>query len=107
MGATVVLSPSSGDLVDLAWELTCSVGIVVKIDEVRTDRGIERCVSARCIADEHAFMLVPRSGHEVEVWWGEYDGAPHLVGVASDIDTIMRLARRAPLRRRLTLRRSA
>ena len=87
---------SARELVDLAWELTCSAGIVVKIDQVNTDRGVERCVYARCIAGEHAFMLVPRGDELVEVWWGEYEDAPQLVGVAADVDTILRLARQAP-----------
>ncbi len=82
------------DLVDLAWELTCSAGLVVKIDVVSTERGLERCVSARCVAGEHAFMLVPRGDEYVEVWWGEYDEAPHLVGVAAGVDGILALARR-------------
>lgn len=91
---SVVPTTSARELVDLAWELTCSVGIVVKIDVVNTDRGPERCVSARCVAGEHAFMLVPRSDNYVEVWWGEYDEELELVGVASDVESILRLARR-------------
>jgi len=91
---SVVTTTTASELVDLAWELTCSAGIVVKIDVVSTDRGLERCVSARCVAGEHAFMLIPRSDHYVEVWWGEYDEELELVGVASDVDSILRLARR-------------
>ena len=85
---------SATDLVDLAWELTCSAGIVVKIDLVNTDRGLERCVSARCIAGQHAFMLVPRADeHTVEVWWAEYDADLELVGNADDVEAILALAR--------------
>lgn len=41
--STVPLATTSAtDLVDLAWELTCSAGIVVKIDLVKTNRGLER-----------------------------------------------------------------
>ena len=89
-----VSTTSASELVDLAWELTCSAGIVVKIDRVNTDRGVERCVSARCVAGEHAFMLVPRGERYVEVWWGEYDGSLQLVGIATDVESILMLARR-------------
>ena len=91
---STTVSATAAELVDLAWELTCSAGLVVKIDLVNTDRGLERCVSARCVAGEHAFMLVPRSDRFVEVWWGEYDEELELVGVASDVESILRLARR-------------
>jgi hypothetical protein len=86
-------SSSACELVNLAWELTCSAGVVVKIDEVTTDRGPERCVSARCVAGVHAFMLVPRSEEYVEVWWGEYDERPQLIGMATGIEGILGLAR--------------
>ena len=95
---TVVAMPlttaDASDLVNLAWELTCSAGIVVKIDEVSTDRGVELCVSARCVAGEHAFLLVPRSHEYVEVWWGEYDAEVQLIGLAKDVEGILALARR-------------
>lgn len=95
---TVVDDPSSSarasDLASLAWELTCSAGIVVKIDEVATDSGVERCISARCVAGEHAFLLVPRSDEYFEVWWGEYDAEVRLVGIATDVQSILALARR-------------
>jgi hypothetical protein len=87
-------STSAFDLVNLAWDLTCSAGIVVKIDDVTTERGNERCVSARCVAGEHAFMLVPRSEKYIEVWWGEYDEQPHLIGMATGVEGIVALARR-------------
>jgi hypothetical protein len=85
---------AASELVDLAWELTCSANIVVKIDVVNTHRGLERCVAAHCVAGEHAFMLVPRGEDCIEVWWGEYDAEPHLVGVSSDVESILTLARR-------------
>lgn len=90
----VPLSPVAAiDLVDLAWELTCTAGVVVKIDSVHTDVGEERCVSARCVAGEHAFMLVPRSLECIEVWWGEYDAPPRWVGAAVDVESVLALAR--------------
>jgi hypothetical protein len=84
----------ASELVDLAWELTCSANVVVKIDVVNTDRGLECCVAAHCVAGQHAFMLVPRGAGHVEVWWGEYDTDPHLIGVASDVESVLTLARR-------------
>jgi hypothetical protein len=92
--ASPMSTTSVSELVDLAWELTCSAGIVVKIDRVSTDRGVELCLSARCVAGEHAFMLIPRSPQYVEVWWGEYESALELVGMASDVESILKLARR-------------
>lgn len=92
---------SASELVDLAWELTCSVGVVVKIDQVVTDHGVERCVSARCVPGSHPFMLIPRGPEYIEVWWGERDHDLYPIGVAADIGGILALASRAarPLRR--------
>jgi hypothetical protein len=92
MTVSSVSAASAKELVDLMWELTCAAGIVVKLAEVSTDRGVERCVSARCVEGEHAFMLVPRSRERVEVWWGEEDDSLHRVGVASGLQQILRIA---------------
>jgi len=92
MTVSSVSAASAAVLVDLMWELTCSAGIVVKLAEVSTDRGVERCVSARCVEGEHAFMLVPRGPEHVEVWWGEEDDRLDLVGVATDCQQILRIA---------------
>ena len=89
---TVSSTSAASELVDLMWELTCSAGIVVKLAEVSTRRGVERCVSARCVEGEHAFMLVPRAPEHVEVWWGEEDDRLELVGVATDLQQILRIA---------------
>ena len=89
---TVSSASAASELVDLMWELTCSAGIVVKLAEVSTDRGVERCVSARCVEGEHAFMLVPRARDRVEVWWGREDDQLDLVGVATDLPQILRIA---------------
>ena len=90
---------SASQLVDLMWELTCAAGIVVKLAEVSTDRGVERCVSARCVEGEHAFMLVPTGPERVEVWWGEEDHKLDLVGVAGDLQQILRIAGEASAHR--------
>lgn len=94
LGTDLTHTAAAGDLVDLAWELTCSAGIVAGIDVVGTERGLERCVSALCVSGERAFMLVPRGPGYVDVFWGEYDQEPAWVGVASDVESIMALARR-------------
>jgi hypothetical protein len=85
---------SASDLVDLAWDLVCSAGVVVKIDRVNTEQGVQPCVSAQCVAGQHAFMLVPHGHDLVEVYWSEYDAEPELVGMATDVSSILTLARR-------------
>ncbi len=90
------------DLIDLAWDLACSAGVAVRFDHVNTARGVEPCVSARCVPGEHPVLLVPRSPECVEVWWGRSDDEVELVGVAADVPSLLALARLActPRKRR-------
>jgi hypothetical protein len=86
------------DLYRLARDLTCAVGMVVRIDRVITFRAVERCVSARSRAQCGEYKLVPRSGHCVEVWWTEGAGKLKHIGSGVTLDEILRLTRRVEVR---------
>lgn len=83
------------DLVDLAWDLACVEEVGVMIGEVHTNRGVEPCVVAHVVTEGRPFMLVPRQGGAIELWWSEYDVPPSLVATATTIHDIVEQAHAA------------
>lgn len=83
------------DLVELAWDLACREEVGVTVGDVTTDRGSEPCVVAHVVADARPFLLVPRPGGVIELWWSEFDAAPSLVAITTTIHGVVEEARKA------------